>query len=207
MWALGARFASRTLSAAVQGRASVSREQAQRSAPPWGLQRPRVSRERLWPPEHVWGRRADTLERQCSHLPAFPMPRHLSGRGGAPAGPRQPGRDAQGPDAPGSRFLPLSVPLTPAVGGLCPTVLQPAFCTNTPPARPSVCRHRFRGPTLTQGSLISDRFRGPTLTQESWITELHPALLELGNLTARDGTRHERGAGGRCVTKIVLPCM
>ena len=109
VWALGVRLASRTLSGAVQGRASVSREQAQRSAPPWGLQRPRVSRERPWPPEHIWGWQADTLEWQCSHLPAFPVPRHLSGRGGAPAGPRQPGRDAQGPDAPGSRFLPLSV--------------------------------------------------------------------------------------------------
>ena len=113
MRALGARLASRTLSAAVQGRASVSREQAQRSAPPWGLQRPRVSRERLWPPEHVWGRRADTLERQCSHLPAFPMPRHLSGRGGAPAGPRQPGRDAQGSRCPWKLIPPSVCPSDP----------------------------------------------------------------------------------------------
>ena len=63
---------------------------------------------------HIWGWWADTPERLCSCLSAFPMSTPsqavpTSGRGGAPAGPREPGRDAQGPDAPGSQFLLLSV--------------------------------------------------------------------------------------------------
>lgn len=95
VWAPGARLASWTLSAAAQGRgvllegagAELSSTPGSAEAPCEEGETPLASRG-----TRAWGWRADTPERQCSYLPAFPVSTPsqavlTSGWGGTPLAP------------------------------------------------------------------------------------------------------------------------
>ena len=89
-------------------------------------------------------------------------------------------------------------PWKPIPPSVCPSPSQTPRLEGSAPLCSSLCSAQTR--LLHVRACAGTASRGPTLTQVSRITELLPALLELGNLTARDWMRHERGAGGREVS-------